>query len=223
MSNYQHPPFEASGNRVPTGPPVLQYGVQPGQPAPLPYGAKPGQPAQPPQQPGPQQPQEVWWKSRAIIAGAALLVGAAFGGLLAGGGADSTATANSAASGKAAPTVTVSVPADGPAPAEVTVTAPAPAAKTVQVPGPVKTVTAPPPGPVAAIPEDGTWLVGTDIKPGTYRSSSDDSCYWARLKNTNGDLDAILANGNGGNQVVTVKKTDKAFESAGCAPWTKVK
>jgi hypothetical protein len=67
------------------------------------------------------------------------------------------------------------------------------------------------------------WLVGTDIKPGTYRSSADDSCYWARLKNTNGDLDSILANSNGGNQVVTIKKTDKAFESARCAPWTKVR
>lgn len=219
MSNYQHPPFEASEHPAPTGPPLPQYGVQTGRPTPLPYGAKPGQPPQP----GPQQPREVWWKSRVIIAGAALLLGGAFGGTIAGSGTDSTPTANAAATGKAAPTVTVSVPADGPAPAEVTVTAPAPAAKTVQVPGPVKTVTAPPPGPVAAIAEDGMWLVGTDIKPGTYRSSADDSCYWARLKNTNGDLDSILANSNGGNQVVTIKKTDKAFESARCAPWTKVK
>jgi hypothetical protein len=147
-----------------------------------------------------------------------LTVGAAAGG----------GDANTPAAASATPTVTVSVPAassgGGQAPApEVTVTAPAPAAKTVQVPGPVKTVTAPPPGPAVAIAEDGMWLVGKDVKAGTYRSSSEDTCYWARLKNTNGDLDGILANGNGGNQLVTLKKTDKAFESARCAPWTRVK
>jgi hypothetical protein len=220
MSNYQHPPFEASDNRVPIGPPVLQYGVPTGQPAPLPYGVQRGQP-QPPQQPGPQQPKEAWWKSRVIIAGAALLLGAAIGGSLAGGGTASNAATNSTATAKSAPTVTVSVPADAPAAAEVTVTAPAPAAKTVQVPGPVKTVTAAP-GPAAAIAEDGTWMVGTDVKPGTYRSKSDD-CYWSRLKNTSGDLGSILANGLGANQIVTIKKTDKAFTSADCAPWTRVK
>jgi hypothetical protein len=142
-------------------------------------------------------------------------------GIGAAGGNDST-TSNAVAG--STPTVTVSVPADGGAPAAaVTVTAPPLAAKTVQVPGPVKTVTAPPPAPAAAIAEDGTWLVGTDIKPGTYRGSSDGDCYWARLKNTSGDLEGILANGNGANQVVTVKKTDKAFESARCAPWTRVR
>ncbi|WBQ05079.1 hypothetical protein [Kribbella sp. CA-293567] len=183
-----------------------------------------GVPAGPP----PSAPPEVWWKSRQIIGGVALLVGAALGGAIAGGGADATAAATSTTAGKPAPTVTVSVPADkapaesAPA-AEVTVTAPAPPARTVQVPGPVKTVTAPPPGPAAAIDEDGMWLVGTDIKPGTYRSSSEGSCYWARLKNTNSELDSILANGNGGNQLVTVKKTDKALESARCAPWTRIR
>ncbi len=147
------------------------------------------------------------------------MLGLVIGGASGNGGTDSTASAGST------PTVTVSVPAgDGQAPAsKVTVTAPAPPAKTVQVPGPVKTVTAPPPEPAAAIPDDGTWLVGTDVKPGTYRSSSDGDCYWARLKNTSGDFEAILANGNGGNQVVTIKKSDKAFESTRCAPWTKVR
>ncbi|MEV0284315.1 MULTISPECIES: hypothetical protein [unclassified Kribbella] len=43
------------------------------------------------------------------------------------------------------------------------------------------------------------------------------------MKNTSGDFEAILANGNGANQVVTIKKSDKAFESARCAPWTKVR
>jgi hypothetical protein len=91
------------------------------------------------------------------------------------------------------------------------------------VPGPVKTITAPPPGPKAAIAEDGTWLVGSDIQPGTYRSSTDPDCYWARLKDTTGAFEAIITNGNGGNQIVTVKPTDKAFESTRCAPWTKIR
>jgi hypothetical protein len=74
-----------------------------------------------------------------------------------------------------------------------------------------------------ALAQDGTWLVGTDIQPGTYRSSSDESCYWARLANTSGDFDAILSNGNGANQLVTIAKSDNAFESVHCAPWTKVR
>jgi hypothetical protein len=114
---------------------------------------------------------------------------------------------------QAAPTATITQPAK-PGPTVTT---------TVQVPGAKVTVTAKPPGPAVGIAEDGTWLVGVDVKAGTYRSSNSGDCYWARLKNTNGDLDSILANGNGGNQVVTIKRTDKAFESAnGCAPWTKV-
>ncbi|MFF0269684.1 hypothetical protein [Kribbella sp. NPDC004536] len=93
---------------------------------------------------------------------------------------------------------------------------------TKTVPGPVKTVTAPPPGPKAAITEDGVYLVGTDIKPGTYRNGSEGDCYWARLNSTNGDFDAIIANGNGGNQVITIKKSDKAFETRNCGSWTKI-
>ena len=112
------------------------------------------------------------------------------------GAAASNGGATSPAMASPTPTVTVSVPAAG--------------------------GQAPASGPAIAIPEDGTWLVGTDIKPGIYRSSSDGACYWSRLKNTSGDFEAILANGNGGNQVVTVKKTDMAFGSTRCAPWTKV-
>ena len=78
-------------------------------------------------------------------------------------------------------------------------------------------------GEAAAMAQDGIWLVGKDIRPGTYRSSADDSCYWARLTNTSGDFTAILANGNGANQVVTISKSDKAFQSVHCAPWTKVR
>ena len=70
--------------------------------------------------------------------------------------------------------------------------------------------------------DDGIYLVGTDIKPGTYRNGPEGDCYWARLRNTNGDLDSIIANNNGGNQVVTIKRTDKAFETSNCGTWRKV-
>lgn len=200
MSNNQQQPFQ----------PAMP------QPAPPQGFYVPGQAPAPDTEPA---QKKTWWKARPVIGGAGLLLGLTIGAAAGGGDTNTPAAASST------PTVTVSAPAsDGQAPAPaVTVTAPAPAPKTVQVPGPVKTVTAPPPGPAVAIAEDGTWLVGKDIKPGTYRSTSDDTCYWARLKDTDGDLDSILANSNGGNQVVTIKKSDNAFESARCAPWTKVR
>jgi hypothetical protein len=95
-----------------------------------------------------------------------------------------------------------------------------------------KTVTVTPEEPAAPAPAagttiggDGTYLVGTDIKPGTYRTSgpAGSGCYWARLKNTSGDSGSILANDNtDGPTVVTIKPTDGAFETSGCADWTRI-
>lgn len=100
------------------------------------------------------------------------------------------------------------------------VTVPGP---TKTVPGPVRTVTAPPPGPKASITEDGTWLVGSEVKPGTYRSGTNPDCYYARLSSTaGGGVDNIIDNGNGANQTVTIKKSDKAFETRRCDSWTKI-
>lgn len=64
----------------------------------------------------------------------------------------------------------------------------------------------------------GTHLVGTDIQPGIYRGEAGDgffdSCYWARLKDFSGDLDAVLANGNAqGPFYVEVKDSDHALET----------
>ncbi len=82
----------------------------------------------------------------------------------------------------------------------------------------------PPPQPTIAtaksIPGDGTFLVGSDVQPGTYRSKGGSPCYWARLSDVSGAPDGILANNVGqGPAVVAIKKTDKAFESNGCARW----
>lgn len=81
-----------------------------------------------------------------------------------------------------------------------------------------------PPEP-GTIPGDGTFLVGTDVEPGTYRSSGGDSygCYYARLSDTTGNFDAIITNGIGdGQSIVTIEPTDAAFETSGCGTWEKV-
>jgi hypothetical protein len=65
----------------------------------------------------------------------------------------------------------------------------------------------------------GTYLVGRDIEAGTYRgkAGSDilESCYWARLRNVNGEKD-VLANDNAtGQYFIEVRPTDFALK-VGC-------
>jgi len=64
---------------------------------------------------------------------------------------------------------------------------------------------------------DGIYLVGEDIKPGTYRGTvTSDMGYWARLRNTDGGLDSIIANGlPSGPFVLTIKSSDNAVELKG--------
>lgn len=73
--------------------------------------------------------------------------------------------------------------------------------------------------------QDGVYLVPENVVPGTYRNGSTDTdlCAWARLKGTSGDVEDIITGGFGPNQVVTIKKTDKAFKVTGCGPWVLVK
>lgn len=70
----------------------------------------------------------------------------------------------------------------------------------------------------------GTFIVGTDMVPGTYRSSKGDGCYWARLRGFAGTLNEIIANDfrSSGRALVTIKGTDKGFQSSRCGTWTKV-
>lgn len=70
---------------------------------------------------------------------------------------------------------------------------------------------------------DGTYQVGTDVQPGTYRTREDSlNCYYERLKNFTGGLNGILANGNtNAPAIVTIKPTDVGFNSQGCGTWTK--
>ncbi|WP_367138091.1 MULTISPECIES: hypothetical protein [Streptomyces] len=70
----------------------------------------------------------------------------------------------------------------------------------------------------------GTYQVGSDLEPGTYRSLGNKlGCYWERAKDSSGDPDAILANDNViGASYVTVKAGDKIFKTQGCKSWERV-
>jgi hypothetical protein len=104
--------------------------------------------------------------------------------------------------------------------ATVTVTSTLEVTKTVAV-------TYPPPSsvPKTTIETDGTYRVGVDILPGTYRSAGanpqgESDCYWARLNSLNPTH--IIINGLGtGPQVVTVQPGDTAFLTHSCLSWQK--
>jgi hypothetical protein len=78
------------------------------------------------------------------------------------------------------------------------------------------------PAPKPAFKGDGTFEVGEDIQPGTYKTSgnSDGMCYWERDKDAKGDTDSILANDNVlGSSYVTIKASDRFFTSTDCEDW----
>jgi len=109
-----------------------------------------------------------------------------------------------------------------------TVTASATVTATEEVPGPEVTRTiririTVTPGADRSF-SDGTRVVGTDIKPGIYKTSGDSptgACYWSR----NGDLTGDVINENGivsGPTTVEVLATDRAFETSGGCRWSKI-
>ena len=69
---------------------------------------------------------------------------------------------------------------------------------------------------------DGTWVVGSDIKAGTYRSSqTGSSCYWQRLSGFSGEFDDIIVNElTEAISVVEISSTDAGFSTEGCGTWT---
>ncbi len=60
----------------------------------------------------------------------------------------------------------------------------------------------------------GVYLVGTDIPPGTYRGTvTGGTGYWARLRDTSGGMNSIIANGlPSGPFVLTIQSGDNAVE-----------
>lgn len=77
--------------------------------------------------------------------------------------------------------------------------------------------------------EDGTYLVGSDVKAGTYKTTgeTDDDlgmgCYWERAKNDSGSMDAIIANNyaNGPGRVTV--NSGEVFKVSGGCEWLLVK
>ncbi|GAA0351858.1 hypothetical protein [Bacillus horti] len=71
--------------------------------------------------------------------------------------------------------------------------------------------------------DSGSYMVGTDIDPGLYRSEGD-IYYWARLSGFSGELDDIKANGNpmSSSAIVEIKDTDIGFETQGSGFWYKI-
>ena len=70
---------------------------------------------------------------------------------------------------------------------------------------------------------DGDYIVGTDITAGTYRSSGNPGCYYARLRGFSHTLDDVISNANtDAAAIVTIAASDKGFEATRCATWTKV-
>jgi hypothetical protein len=76
--------------------------------------------------------------------------------------------------------------------------------------------------PSTTIPGDGTYMVGVDIRPGTYVSSNPGYCSWYRLSSLTSD--SIIDSGNtaSGKQYVTIAPSDVAFKTLSCSTWTPV-
>lgn len=118
-----------------------------------------------------------------------------------------------------------------PAPVISTVTPiAAPTTDTPEAPEPPKPVEEAPP---SYLPEDGTLLVGKDVKPGTYQTRVPDtdedfgqsSCYWERLKGLGEDdvIDNALVNRVGALVTLKIAKNDYAVTiSCNGATWKKV-
>ena len=72
----------------------------------------------------------------------------------------------------------------------------------------------------------GLWIVGAQITPGTYRAeNSTQGCYWQRVSNFTGGIDATIASAfvtSSGVQLVTINSTDAGFSTnVECGTWTR--
>jgi hypothetical protein len=191
------------------------------QPSPQPF-QQPGHGAQGPFGPGmptgPGQPTRS--RKRWLKYGAVALV-SLFVGVGIGNSDGSSDTGKETASGKAAPQPTVTV----------TKTAGvAKAADPEPAPTVTKTVTAKPKktkesGPASSFSGEGEYVVGEDIKAGTYKTAGPAGrfgCYWERAKDASGEFGSIIANNNlEGPGRVTLNKGEY-FKTNRCQEWKKV-
>lgn len=69
---------------------------------------------------------------------------------------------------------------------------------------------------------DGTYIVGTDIQPGTYRTGGGTMCYFERMSGFGGTFEEIIANDTpAGGASVQIEAGDTGFSSTGCGTWTR--
>lgn len=70
---------------------------------------------------------------------------------------------------------------------------------------------------------DGTWTVGRDITPGTYRSSGEvgSRCYWAVLRSGSNGADILENDIPGGGRPVVTLAEGQDFNTARCGTWEK--
>ncbi len=69
---------------------------------------------------------------------------------------------------------------------------------------------------------DGSYLVGKQISPGTYRASAtEETCNWFRTSPFGGEIaDNSGGYASSGSQIVTLLSSDTGFFSEGCGEWT---
>lgn len=73
----------------------------------------------------------------------------------------------------------------------------------------------------AGISGDGVHDVGSDIRPGLYRSEGTGT--WERLEDASGDIESVIANGEAsGVEYVQVKASDGFFSTRGMGDWVLV-
>ncbi|NHI05474.1 hypothetical protein STPH2_0837 [Streptomyces sp. KO7888] len=189
------------------------------QPVPGPYsGGRPPFPPMPPNSPAVQpNPRSRTWLKYGAVALVSLLVGVGMGA-----SGDTGNEGKAAAEAKAGPRPTATVTETAPA-AEAE---PAPTVtETV-----TETVTAKPkktkePGPATSFSGEGEYLVGEDIKAGTYKTSGPEDewgYYWERAKDASGEFGSIIANNNlEGTGRVTLNKGEY-FKTNRCQEWKRV-
>ena len=72
------------------------------------------------------------------------------------------------------------------------------------------------------IPGDGVYFVGSDLRPGTYRSTGNkDFCYWERARSADGASSSIIDNEISQGQLVVTITPGGIFQTSGCNPWTR--
>lgn len=74
--------------------------------------------------------------------------------------------------------------------------------------------------PLPQLVRDGTFVVGEQVSPGTYRTGRVSDCYWARLRSDGGIIDNDFASA-ALEIVVMIQSSDAIFETQNCGTWTR--